>query len=105
LKIMSISRPKSTLATLPPTVLKQLMEASTAAIQQYHKEGRILEYYYSPVGAGCSIVILDYKNADDWMKDIATIPMLNYFENDIYPLADGFETTKGMIASLKAMGV
>jgi muconolactone delta-isomerase len=103
-KILSIGKPKDAFSSLPPGTIKRLFEASMAAMQQQQKEGRLLEFYASPVGTGRSIVILDYKNGEDWEKDIMAIPVLNYYEQEVYPLADGFEACKAMLEALAASG-
>ena len=68
---------------------------------QQHKEGKILELYVSPLNY--SVVILNYDSADEWVKDQRNIPGINYYEWEAYPLADGFESLRGMIESLKSM--
>ncbi|MGD0794531.1 MAG: hypothetical protein ABR958_02905 [Dehalococcoidales bacterium] len=100
MKFLSISKPKDTLTMLPPAVTRQLMEISVAAIKQQKKEGKILEYYYSP--AACSVVILDYKNAEEWVKDQNSIPILAYYDSEIYPLADFDESMKSFLETIKA---
>jgi len=86
---------------LPPQVLLQLSEASLAGMLQLREERKILEYYHSP--AGRSVVVLEYESADEWVKEQGIIPILNYLEAEVYPLANGFEALKGMIESMKAM--
>jgi hypothetical protein len=70
------------------------------AIEQQKKQGKVLEYYYSP--AGYNIVILDYKDAEEWAKDQLSVPVLAYVDTQVYPLSDGSTTLKGMIEAVKA---
>ena len=100
MKFLGISKPKDTLTTLPPAVVSQLLEASMAAMKQFKKEGKILEYYASP--ANYAVVILDYKNAEEWVKDQNSIPILAYYDQEIYPLADMEEVVKTYLEALKA---
>jgi hypothetical protein len=100
MKFLVISKAKDTLTMVPPAVTRQLLEASMAAINQFKKAGKILDYYYSPVG--CVVVILNYNNADEWVKDQVAMPILTYYDNEIYPLADGNESVKAFIETLKA---
>jgi predicted ATP-binding protein involved in virulence len=85
---------------LPPAVTRQLLEVSLAAMKQLRKEGKQLEAYVSP--AGCMAVILEYKNAEEWVKDQNMIPILNYYTQEIYPLADMEESVKGFMEAIKA---
>jgi hypothetical protein len=100
MKFMSVTRPKDTVSMLPPAVTRQLLEASMAAINQLKKAGKILEFYYSPVG--CSVVILNYNNAEEWIKEQLMLPILTYYDQEIYPLADGNESMKAFVEALKA---
>jgi hypothetical protein len=100
MKFLSISKPKDTATMLPPAVTRQLLEMSMVAIGQLKKAGKLLEYYYSPVG--CIVVILNYNNAEEWVKDQLSMPILTYYDNELYPLADGNESTKAFIEFLKA---
>ena len=68
--------------------------------EKYGDEGKLLEAYYSPIG--CSMVILDYKDAEDWIKDQASVPILSYYHQEAYPLADMETSVKSVIESLKA---
>jgi hypothetical protein len=99
MKFLAIGRPKDTLTMLPPATLKQLVEATMAANKQLKKEGKILEGYGSP--AGCIAVILEYKSAEEWVKDQRANPILNYYDQEIYPLADMDEVVKGYLDALK----
>jgi hypothetical protein len=100
MKYLAIAKAKDILYSLPPGVIRQLVEQTMAAMEQQKKEGKILEYYYSP--AGCSVVIVDYVNAEQWVQDQAAIPILSYYDQEIYPLSDANQAMKTMVQSLKA---
>jgi muconolactone delta-isomerase len=99
MKFLVISKMKDTAVALPPSVMRQLMEVSAAAMEQQKKAGQILDFYYSP--AGCSVAILEEKNAEEWVKDQTSIPILSYMNFEVYPLSDGFPAMKTLIESLK----
>ena len=101
MKLLVITKPKDTLSTLPPAVTRQLPEATPVALKQQKMEGKVPEAYYSP--AGCSMAILDYKEAEDWIKDQASIPILSYYHHEIYPIADMEASVQSLIAALKAV--
>lgn len=101
MRFLCVDKPKSSFGLLPPEVQLQLMETSFAAIQQEREERKILELYYSP--KGYSVVIVDIDSADEWVKLRGAIPVLNYMDTELYPLADGITSMKGMIESLKAI--
>ena len=100
MKFLSISKAKDSASMLPPAVARQLLEMSIAGINQQKKQGKVLEFYYSP--AGYAIVILDYKSAEEWVKDQNMLPILSYYTHEIYPLADGEESMKSFVEALKA---
>ena len=100
MKLLCITKVKDSFLTMPPAVMRQVLEASAAAIEQQKKQGKVLEYYYSPVGY--NIVILEYKDAEEWAKDQLSVPVLTYVDTQVYPLTDGATTLNGMIEVLKA---
>jgi len=100
MKFLVISRLKDTVLALPPSVMRQLLEVSVAVMEQQKKAGQILDFYYSPTG--CSVAILENKNAEEWVKDQASIPILSYMNFEVYPLSDGFTAMKTFIESMKA---
>ena len=103
MKILCIGKPTEAFRALPPNISLQLLESFMQVAIKQKEERKILEFYASPIGY--SVVILDYESADEWVRDQKDIPIINYYEFEAYPLADGFETVKGMIDSLKAMKV
>jgi len=101
MKILTISKLKDTTMTLPPTVLLPIMEASAVEMNKQKKEGKILEWYYSP-GTFQNFVILDYDSADQWAKDQTKIPILMFCDSEVYPLADYEPYLKNMLEVLRA---
>jgi hypothetical protein len=100
MKFLGLIKQKEVALTLPPAVVRQLIEVSLAGMNQLKKAGKYLEGYYSPAGLG--MVILNYNNADEWVKDQNLVPMLQYYEQELYPLADMEESFKTMLEALKA---
>lgn len=99
MKLLCITKVKDSFLMMPPAVMRQILELSAAGIEQQKKQGKVLEYYYSP--AGYNIVILDYKDAEEWTKDQLSIPILTYVDTEVYPLTEGFVALKGMIEAIK----
>jgi hypothetical protein len=99
MKFIVISKMKDTASALPPAVARQILEVSVAALEQQKKAGELLDFYYSP--AGCTVAILEQKNAEEWVKHQGAIPILSYANFEVYPLADGFPAMKTQIESLK----
>jgi hypothetical protein len=100
MKFLGLLKPKEILLALPPAVGRQLLEASIAGMNRLKKEGKFLEGYYSPAGLGA--VILNYNNTDEWLKDQNSVPILNYYYQELYPLADMDEALKNNLEALKA---
>jgi hypothetical protein len=99
MKFLAIAKMKDTTSVLPPAAMRQIMEVSVAAFEQQKKTGELVDLYYSP--AGCSVAILEQKNAEEWVKHQNAIPILNYANFEVYPLADGFSAMKTLIEGLK----
>jgi len=100
MKFLGICKPKDSVSMLPPAVARQLLEMSLAGMNQLKKAGKMLEGYASP--AGCFAVILEYKSAEEWLKDQTMVPILTYYTQELYPLADMDEAMKSYLESLKA---
>jgi hypothetical protein len=101
MKFLAIGKPKDMLTMLPPATLKQLIETTQASNDKLKKEGKLLEGYGSP--AGCIAVILEYNSAEEWMKDQRANPILGYYDQEIYPLADMEDVVKGYLNALKKL--
>jgi hypothetical protein len=99
MKFLAIAKMKDTTSVLPPAAMRQIMEVSVAAFEQQKKTGELVDLYYSP--AGCSVAILEQKNAEEWVKHQNAIPILNYANFEVYPLTDGFSAMKTLIEGLK----
>jgi hypothetical protein len=103
MKILAIGRPKDPLLALSPSMMKQLLEPSIAAMKKQKAQGTVLASYYSPA-KNCSITILNYDKAEEWMKDLMDIPIMTFYDQEIYPLVDMEDAAKEMIKTLKAAG-
>jgi hypothetical protein len=99
MKFLVISKMKDTASALPPAVARQILEVSVAALEQQKKAGELLDFYYSP--AGCSVAILEQKNAEEWVKHQSAIPILSYANFEVYPLSEGFSAMKTLLESFK----
>lgn len=99
MKFLAIAKPKDTLTMLPPAVTRQLMEMSMASMSQLKKAGKILESYIS--ASACTVVMLEYNNVEEWVKDQLSIPLLTYYNQEIYPLADMEKSMKSFVEALK----
>ena len=100
MKFLAIAKQKDTLMTLPPAAIEQLLEASWKVMKQQKEQGKILDYFYSP--GGYTVVIVEYENSDEWVKDQMAIPILSYYDQEIYPLCDLGKTVETFINALKA---
>jgi hypothetical protein len=100
MKILVIAKQKDSAILVPPAVFRQLLEISMAGIAQMKKAGKLLDFYFSPLGY--SIVILNYNTAEEWQKDMGLMPLLSYMDFESYPLADGNEAMKSLLEQLKA---
>ena len=97
MKILSIGKPKELLFSLPPETQKQLTEAAEESTKQLKDKGKILAQYYSPTSQYV-FVILDYNDAEEWMKDLSSNPAMTYYDQDVYPIVD-------LLDALKAAGI
>jgi len=101
MKFLTISRSKDTMSTLPPSVLRQLMEATVAYMDEGRKKGAFLEYYFIP-GWDRAVVISEAKSAEEIVQSISGLPIGSFLDIEVYPLADPNESMKIFIESLKA---
>jgi len=99
MKILCIGKPTDAIRMLPPEVQLNLFESFAKALEQQREERKILELYSTPIGY--TVAVLNYDSAEKWVEDQKDMPMLNYMEYEIYPLADGFAQLKRIIESLK----
>jgi muconolactone delta-isomerase len=101
MKFLLIGSMKDTVSTLPPSVARQLLEASISVVNQQKKAGKIVEFYWIP-GAGRSVVIRERKSAEEIFQDMEEVPTAAFMNFEIYPLADYNESAKIMLESIKA---
>lgn len=99
MKILCIAKPTEAMRMLPPEVQLNLFESFVEVAVQQREERKILELYSTPIGY--SVAVLNFDSADEWVESQKDIPILNYMEFEIYPLADGFAYFKRTIESLK----
>ena len=101
MKFLTISKMKDTASTVPPSVMRQLMEASLDLMNQEMKAGRILEIYFM-AGSNCSMVIAEAKSAEEIVQRISSLPVGGFMDLETYPLANFNESMKAYIESYKA---
>jgi hypothetical protein len=85
MKILSIGKPKEAILSIPPDKQKELTKLTQETSKKWRDEGKIVDAYISPT-SGYIFVILDYDNAEDWMKDIMSDPILNYYDQETHPV-------------------
>ena len=100
MKFLTIGTVKDTMYTTPPTVTRQLMEATVAWMKQQKQAGTILEAYVIPAWRR-SIVISEAESAEDIVKNLNQMPGMGFMDFELYPLADWDESMKNVIESLK----
>jgi muconolactone delta-isomerase len=101
MKFLTISKMKDTVSTVPPSVMRPLMEATLNLMNQEMKAGRILEAYFM-AGSGRAMVISELKSAEELVKVINTLPISGFMDFEAYPLADFNESMKIHIEAMKA---
>ena len=101
MKFLTIASMKDTASTLPPSVSRQLMEATLDLMNQEMKAGRILEAYFM-AGSDRSMVISEAKSAEEIVQRISALPIGGFMDFETYPLADFNESMKAYIESMKA---
>jgi len=101
MKFLTISKMKDTASTVPPSVIRQLMEATFDVMNQEKKAGKILEYYFIP-GWERVIAISEVKSAEEINQHLTDLPIGAFLDFEVYPLADAFESMKTYIEAMKA---
>jgi len=101
MKFLTIAKMKDTASTVPPSVMRPLMEATLDLMNQNKKAGKILEMYFM-AGSGRSMVIGESKSAEELVQVISTLPVGGFMDFETYPLADFNESMKAHIESMKA---
>lgn len=87
MKILTIGKQKQSFLSLPPDKQKELMAASLETTKKIKSEGKVIATYISP-GASRIFAILNYDTTEEWMKDLMASPILNYYEQETYPIVD-----------------
>ena len=101
MKFLTISKMKDIASTVPPSVMRQLMEATLNLMNQEMKAGRILEAYFM-AGSGRAAVIAEAKSGEEIVQMIMALPIAGFMDFETYPLADFNESMKAYIESYKA---
>jgi hypothetical protein len=101
MKFLTISKMKDTASTVPPSVMRPLMEATVELMNQEMKSGRILEAYFM-AGSGRSMVIAEAKSAEEIVQRINALPVSGFMDFETYMLANFNESMKSHIETMKA---
>jgi len=101
MKFLTISKMKDTASTVPPSVMRPLMEATFDLMNQEMKAGRILEAYFM-AGSDRSMVIAEAKSAEEIVQRISALPTGGFMDFETYPLANFNESMKTYIEAMKA---
>ena len=100
MKFLTISKMKDTASTIPPSVMRPLMEATLDLMNQEKKAGKVLEYYFIP-GWERVIAINEVKSAEEINQRLTDLPVGAFLDFEVYPLADAFGAMKTYIEALK----
>jgi len=93
MKILSIGKPKDVLLSLPPETRAKMVKESMEATEKMKDKGKILAQYYSPTSQYV-FVIVDYDDAGEWLKDLADLQTMNYYDQEVYPIVDLLDAIK-----------
>ena len=97
MKILSIGKPKELLFSLTQETRTQLAKEATEPTKQMIDKGKVLAHYYSPTSQYL-FVIVDYDSTEEWMKDLASNPVMTYYDQEVYPIVD-------LVDALKVAGI
>jgi len=100
MKFLIIGKQNNAARTLPPALARQLTEESVAATNQQKKEGKIQEIYWIP-GVYSTVTLGECKDAVEMVSIFSDLPIADYYDYEIFPLADFNESMKILIESLK----
>ena len=100
MKFLSICKVKDSFSMVPPSMGRQLMEATMTWTNQQVKAGKIVEIY--SCGPGITAAICEHPDADDLNRVISTMPMSGFMHFDIYPLAEINSSMQTYIEAYKA---
>lgn len=100
MKFLTIAKMKDTASTVPPSIMRPLMEATLDLMNQDMKAGNILEAYQM-AGSERTMVIGEFNSAEEIVKKISEMPISGLMDFETYPLADFNEAMEAFIESMK----
>ena len=100
MKFVSICSTKDTMSTLPPAVVRRLLEATTAWVNQQKQAGTLLEIY-GLAGWRRTMAIYEAESAEAVVRSVAENPLGAFMNHEVYPLADFGEVMRLNIESVK----
>ncbi len=98
MKFITIVSIKDSAALVPPTVVRQLLEAQVAWVEEQKRAGKILEIY-SLAGWARVVSISEHRSAEDLDQFLS--PMDAFLNFETYPLADFGQAMKASIEAAK----
>jgi muconolactone delta-isomerase len=101
MKFLTISKMKDTASTMPPSVMRQLMEATVDVMNQEKKAGNGGEHYFIP-GWDRVVAINEVKSAEEILQRLNRLPIGGFLDFEVYPLVDAFEAMRTYVESMKA---
>ena len=84
---------------VPPTVMRQVLEADVAWVEEQKRAGKILEVYFCHYQR--AVAICEHPSAEDLAQTLAQCPMAGFVNVEVYPLADFGQAMKANIEALK----
>ena len=88
MKVVAIAKPKKEmLMSLPPDKQQELIKITKEVNKKWKDEKKVIASYISPT-SGYTFAILDYDSAEEWMKDLMSNPLFNYYDQEIHPVVD-----------------
>jgi hypothetical protein len=100
MKFVSICSIKDTVSTLPPSIVRQILEAGVVWINQQKNAGTLLEIY-GMAGWRRVMIIWEVESAEAIVRVVNENPMGAFLNHEVYALADIDEVMKANIESAK----
>ena len=100
MKFLVLGNIKDTFSNLPPEVNRQLLEETAVWMYRY-RSANILAEIHMLVGCKRFVAVCNSETNVDLMKELSTLPILNYTDIEVYPLADITESINSLIENTK----
>jgi hypothetical protein len=100
MKHLAIASFKDSAATLPPSIIRPLLEATITHMKQQSKAGKVQEAYFIP-GWNRFVVIGETASVEEIVKNQSDNALLGLMSIEVYPLADLDESMKSLLKAVK----